>query len=224
MENFSKILFKRKEGISWIILNRPDKLNALDKESWMEISQALKTANENEDKVLVITGIGRAFSSGDDIQAMYNLKDLNESKEFFNYIYETAFNLINLNKVFIAAVNGLAYGGGCEILLLADIVVSVPEAKFAIPEGRLGLIPPIALAIGSFSLGTRRIARLIFTGKEIDVNEARMIGLVDYVVEKDKIEEKVLEIAKNVYLNDSYSILVMKRWLLKYRLKDLKKQ
>jgi len=221
MNNFSRILFKSEEGISCIILNRPEKLNALDKEGWNEISEALKISNKNEDKILVITGTGRAFSAGDDIQAMYNLKDKKEAIELFNSLYEAALNLIILNKVVIAAVNGLAYGGGCEILLLADIVISVPEAKFSIPEARLSLIPPVALAIGYFVLG-RRITRLIFTGEVIDAQVAQRIGLVDYIVEREKIKEKILEISKMISYNDINSIIVMRKWLAKYRLQNLK--
>ncbi|MEM2013250.1 MAG: enoyl-CoA hydratase/isomerase family protein, partial [Metallosphaera sp.] len=114
----------------------------------------------------------------------------------------------------IGAVNGLAYGGGCEILLFMDVVISTRSARFSIPEGRLGLIPPMALSVGYNSIG-RSVAWLAITGEEIDAMRAREIGLVDIVGDDLNLElEKVMARISSM---DQGSIKVIKAWLRKSR-------
>jgi enoyl-CoA hydratase/carnithine racemase len=222
MDKFTRILYNIEDKITWIILNRPEKLNALDDETWRELYLASKLADNNETRVIVITGTGRAFSAGDDIHAMYSLSDMNQASKFFNTLLNTIISFINMKKPLVAAVNGLAYGGGCELLLLADIVISVPEAKFAIPEGRLGLIPPIALSIGYKTIGLRNISRLALTGEPINSYEAQRIGLVDYIVPAEQLKSKAIEIAQKIMLNGPHATQIIRSWLNKHRIELLK--
>lgn len=222
MNKFTRILYNIEDKITWITLNRPEKLNAFDEETWRELYIASKLAESNETRVVVITGTGRAFSAGDDIHAMYLLNDINQANKFFNTLLDTIISFINMKKPLIVAVNGLAYGGGCEILLLADVVISVKEAKFAIPEGRLGLIPPIALSIGYKIIGLKNISRLALTGEPIDSYEAQRMGLVDYIVPAEQLKDKTIEIAQKIMLNGPYATQVMRSWLNKHRIELLK--
>ncbi len=222
MSNFTRILYSVEDKITWITLNRPEKLNALDEETWSELYQALKLADNNATRVIALTGTGKAFSAGDDIRSMYSLNNINEANKFFSTLLNTVISFINMKKPLIAAVNGLAYGGGCELLLLADIVIAVPEAKFAIPEGRLGLIPPIALSVGYKVIGLKHISRLALTGEPIDSYEAQKIGLVDYIVPAEQLRNKTIEIAQKIMLNGIHATQIMRSWLSKHRIELIK--
>ncbi|BFH73114.1 enoyl-CoA hydratase/isomerase family protein [Sulfurisphaera javensis] len=208
------MIYEKRNSVSWIIFNRPERLNALDKESWDSLAKYLKKANEDNTKAIVITGTGRAFSAGDDIYAMYELDNAEKAKEFFLTLYSAIEALIETEKPVICAVNGLAYGGGCEILLFCDVTVAVNSAKFSIPEAKLGLIPPMAVSIGPFALG-RKINRLILTGEAITAEEAKILGLIDYVVPDDKLYEEVNRVLSLIDQLDFYSIKTIKRWLKK---------
>ncbi|MCY0859964.1 MAG: enoyl-CoA hydratase/isomerase family protein [Sulfolobaceae archaeon] len=208
-----KVLYEKRGEIVWITFNRPEKLNALDKESWSLLSEHLRRANEDKDvRAVVLTGNGRAFSSGDDIHAMYELKSYEEAVDFFDTLFRAVDSLMSLTKPLICLVNGLAYGGGCEILLFCDVTIALKGAKFSIPEGRLGLIPPMAISVGYHALG-RAINRLVLTGEEIDAQEAKNIGLVDYVVED--LNEGLNKVVEMISRISPTSVVTMKRWLMR---------
>lgn len=209
------MIYEKNDGISWIIFDRPERLNALDKESWARLSEYLRRADKESDtRAIVLTGRGRAFSAGDDIYAMYELKDADMAKDFFTTLYSAVEALIEVEKPTICAVNGLAYGGGCEILLFCDIVISVESAKFSIPEAKLGLIPPMAITVG-YSLLGRVIGRLAITAEEITAEEAKNIGLVDYIVPDDKLLDEVKRVVRKIDQSSMSSISTIKKWLRK---------
>ncbi|QGA53677.1 enoyl-CoA hydratase/isomerase family protein [Sulfolobus sp. E5-1-F] len=209
----AKVLSERRNDVCWIILNRPEKLNALDKESWSLLARHLKDCNDDQSiSAIVLTGNGRAFSAGDDINAMLELKDQRDALDFFNTLYSAIENLVDLKKPLLCAVNGLAYGGGCEILLFCDVTIAVKDATFSIPEGKLGLIPPMAISVGYSILG-RSIARLALTGDSITAEEAKIIGLVDIVVQKEDLHAEVEKQLEKIKSIDKNSIRTMKYWL-----------
>jgi len=208
------MIYEKRDGLSWIIFNRPERLNAFDKESWSSLSDYLRKADKDDTRAIVLTGSGRAFSAGDDIYAMYELDNADKAKDFFLTLYSAIESLIEVEKPVICAVNGLAYGGGCEILLFCDITVAVSSAKFSIPEGKLGLIPPMAISVGYHALG-RVISRLAITGDSITAEEARILGLVDYVVPDDKLSDEIKRVVNMIDQVDPYAIKTMKRWLRK---------
>ncbi|WP_422398113.1 enoyl-CoA hydratase/isomerase family protein [Sulfolobus tengchongensis] len=208
-----KVTLEKRGNVCWIIFNRPEKLNALDKESWSLLARNLRICdNDSSVSAIVLTGNGRAFSAGDDINAMFELKNGDEALEFFTTLYLAVEGLVELRKPLVCAVNGLAYGGGCEILLFCDVVISANDAKFSIPEGKLGLIPPMAISVGYSMLG-RAIARLALTGDSITAEEARNIGLVDIVVPKDYLYQEVERQLEKISSIDENSIRTIKNWL-----------
>ena len=208
-----KVLLEKRENACYITFNRPEKLNALDKESWGLLANYLESCEKDPEVfAIVLTGKGRAFSAGDDIYAMFELKNEKEAEDFFNTLYKAIELLIELKKPLVCAVNGLAYGGGCEILLFCDIVIAVSDAKFAIPEGKLGLIPPMAITVGHSLLG-RVINRLALTGDAISAQEAKQIGLVDLLVERNELDGKVREEIRKILDLDKNSILTIKKYL-----------
>ncbi len=168
-----------RDGLHVIVLNRPEKLNALNRRVWEELTAELRESCKGEYAGLVITGAGRAFSSGDDIVEMYNFKDRSEALGFFDKVHSAVETLVSCNQVVAGLVNGLAYGGGGEILLLLDYTVALENSVIAYPEARIGLIPPVLLTIGPGVIGYRKALQLALTGREISASEAVGLGLID---------------------------------------------
>jgi enoyl-CoA hydratase/3-hydroxyacyl-CoA dehydrogenase len=207
--------YDKEDRIAWITLNRPEALNALNSGLWREIHQCLDTAEKDEDvRVVVITGTGRAFSAGDDIKEVSTLRTSSEIRNFFtNYAAPTIAKIIQLSKPIIACVNGLAFGGGCELAILCDSVIASEDALFAIPEARVGAYPPIACAIGVYFTGKLNLSMLALTGESITANEAHRIGLVNKVVSSDKLRDVTKELAKKIMLSAPSSIKAIKNML-----------
>ena len=198
--NFNGISFEIKYKTGIVKINRPDKLNALNQEILDELKvifNSIKT-DENID-VMIITGAGdKAFVAGADISELNKL-DANNGKEFALKGQEVFSLIENLGKPVIAAVNGFALGGGCELALACHIRFASVNAKFSQPEVSLGIIPGYG--------GTQRLARLvnsgraaemILTGDMIDAQEAYRIGLVNKVYSSDELMHKTLELAEKI--------------------------
>jgi len=197
--NFKYIDAVIDENIGTITVNRPDVLNAVNIEAILEIEQALHSFSENEDvRVIVITGAGKSFVSGSDISRLVQMNAV-KAREYSAIGQRVLGFMENMEKPVIAAVNGFALGSGCEIAMACDIRIASEKAKFGQPEVKLGLIPGHA--------GTQRMARLvgvgkakelIFTGDLIDAQEAMRIGLINAVIPADALLETVKELAKKI--------------------------
>lgn len=197
---FENILSETKEGICTITVNRPDKLNALNKKTIAEIGEAVKNAqHSNEVNVIILTGAGsKAFVAGADISefAGYNL---DEAKALSKHGHDVFDSIENCTKPVIAAINGFALGGGCELAMSCHLRLASENAKFGQPEVKLGLTPGYA--------GTQRLPRLIgrtkatellLTADMISANEALQLGLVNYVVKQEELAGKCMEIANKI--------------------------
>ena len=194
---FDNILMENEDGVGILTLNRPEKRNALDPKTWEEIQAAVRQCRTDKQvKVLIITGAGgKAFASGADIGALRERKTL----ETLESVSQDVLNDIeNLSKPVIAAIDGFALGGGCELAMACDIRIATEKSKLGQPEVNLGVIPGAG--------GTQRLQRLvgigkakelIFTGDIISAAEAKSIGLVNQVVETS---EDLLPKAKEMAL------------------------
>lgn len=197
---YKNLEVKIEKGIATITINRPKALNALNIETLKELENVLEVLqNDDGVKVIVITGAGeKAFVAGADISEMKDMTVF-EAKKFAE-LGQKVFRKIELmKKPVIAAVNGYALGGGCELALACDIRIASFNAKFGQPEVGLGIIPGFG--------GTQRLPRivgvskakeLIYTGDMIDAEEALRIGLISKVVEQDKLLEEAYDIAKKI--------------------------
>ncbi|MCL6098354.1 MAG: enoyl-CoA hydratase-related protein [Bacteroidetes bacterium] len=197
---FANILFEVRNKIAFVTINRPDKLNALNDATLDELEQCFNSIKKDGAiNVVVITGKGeKAFVAGADISELHNL-DVVTGKTFAEK-GQQVFNLIEkLGKPVIAAVNGYALGGGCELALACHIRLASEHAKFGQPEVNLGIIPGYG--------GTQRLTRLInsgisaeliLTGDLIDANEAFRIGLVSKVHAAKDLMEKATELAEKI--------------------------
>lgn len=198
--SYKNLLFEIKNSVGIVTINRPDKLNALNNETLKELNELFSEIKiKDEVSVVILTGAGeKAFVAGADISELNKL-DILSGKEFAEFGQEV-FNLIeNLDKPVIAAVNGYALGGGCELSLACHLRLASDKAKFGQPEVNLGVIPGYG--------GTQRLARLvnsgraleyILTGDMIDANEAYRIGLVNKIYSPEELMPKAIEMAEKI--------------------------
>lgn len=197
---FVNILVEVADRIAVITLNRPDKLNALNHETLAELGQAVDGANAHEDvDVIVITGAGeKAFVAGADIKEL-SAQDAVAGQRFALFGQDVFDRIEHSAKPVIAAVNGFALGGGCELALACHLRIAAENAKFGQPEVNLGVIPGYG--------GTQRLARvigpgraaeLILTGDMIDVAEAYRIGLVNAVVPRGEARSHAVAMATKI--------------------------
>jgi enoyl-CoA hydratase len=186
------LLYERKGPAAWLTLNRPEKLNALNAETVAELAAALARARVDEEvKVVVLTGAGRAFSAGYDLaeEAASGLDDASRWHAVLAEDVAVTMELWALPKPTIAAVRGWCLAGGCELAMACDLVVATEDARFGEPEIRYGSGPVTLLM--PFVLGQKKTNELLFTGDAVDAAEAERIGLVNRVVASDELEAAV---------------------------------
>jgi len=206
------LLYRIEDRIAWITLNRPEKLNALNKPLWKELQKALQQADAtNEVSVMVLTGSGRGFCAGDDIGELTRLQDPKSAEDLFlGCIYGLVKTIFHLQKPLLAAVNGLAYGGGCELVLLADIAVASESAQFAQPEPRIGAWPPIFAVFGPPMVGLKATQELLLAAEPFSSQRALEIGLINRVVSHNNLKESIVEIAHNIMKSSPGSLRIIK--------------
>ncbi|MCM1532613.1 MAG: short-chain-enoyl-CoA hydratase [Bacteroides sp.] len=196
---YNNLLVEDKECIRIVTLNRPQELNSLNSELLSELDFAMAdAAGDSQIKVIIITGEGKAFAAGADISQMAEMNAV-EGKSFGAFGSEVFRRIETLNKPVIAAVNGYALGGGCELAMACDIRIGSSKAKVGQPETNLGITP-------GFS-GTQRLARIvgigrakemIYTGDPITAEEAYRIGLFNKVTEPEQLMDTALQMAGKI--------------------------
>ena len=195
------------DGIAVLTIDRQEKLNSLNPQVMEEIGQALLDLEDDPPRVTIVTGAGeRAFVAGADIAAMNEMSPL-EAKGFSELSHAATSLLARSPAPTIAAVNGFALGGGCEIALACDIRIAAENALFGFPEVTLGILPGMG--------GTQRLPRLvgpgiamemIFSGRRIKAEEARMINLVNRVVPEGEALEAARELAQEIAANSPIAV------------------
>lgn len=204
--DYLKLEIKGKTAV--IKINREDKLNALNLAIMNELSDLFQDLKGNSDvSVIIITGSGeKAFAAGADIAELNNLNE--KTGKDFSSIGQNVFNLIeNMNKPVIAAVNGFALGGGCELAMACHIRIASENAKFGQPEINLGLIPGYG-GTQRFTqlIGKARAMEYLLTGATINSSEALQLGLVNYVYPQNQLLEKTFELADKISSKSQFTI------------------
>lgn len=198
--SFKNLEVKKEEGIATLIINRPQVLNALNRETINELDRALdELVEENGIRVIIITGAGeRAFVAGADVQEFQKMNP-DEALNFSRKIQSVFLKIERLKKPVIAAINGYALGGGLELCMACDIAYASEKARFGQPEINLGIIPG---AGGTQRLsrlvGKQRAKELVFTGEIIDAAEAFRIGLINKLFPPERLMSEVKALAEKI--------------------------
>jgi len=206
-----------RENIAVIVLNRPDRLNALTGAMAEDFMAAVHEAIEKGARAIVLTGAGRAFSAGGDLRQMQEIASKEEQVEAFfdellRLMNEVVLLIRSVSIPFIAAVNGIATGGGCNLALACDVVIASRSAKFNQAFIKIGLSPDCG---GTFFLprliGLRRAVELMLTGDLVDAERAQQIGMINSVVEDDELMKHALAMAERLAAAPTAAIGQIKR-------------
>src|SRR5437868_5785867 len=209
---FRTLKVEEAQGISTITLDRPEKRNAISFELVDELMRALAEIETAKSRVVILTGAGKAFCSGLDLENLQalvgkshdeNVKDSTTMAQLFRRIYE-------FPKPTIAAVNGAAIAGGTGIATMCDFTLAVPEAKFGYTEVRIGFVPAIVSSFLVMQVGHKIARDLLLTGRLFDAAEARGYGLVNEIVPPEKLMTRARELAAQLMENSPSSMRLTK--------------
>jgi methylglutaconyl-CoA hydratase len=213
-------------GLATLTLNRPDKRNAISYELIGDLIKALEEVTNSDARVLVLTGAGKAFSSGMDLDNLktligrtreQNLEDSRTMVTLFRSLYE-------FPKPTIAAVNGAAIAGGTGLALLCDFTLAIPEAKFGYTEVRIGFVPAIVATFLLRQVGEKIARDLLLTGRLFDAAEALRLGLINEIVPAEKLLDRARELALQLSENSPLSLFQTKRLLTEHARAELDAQ
>ena len=213
-------------GLGIITLDRPEKRNAISYELIEDLLQALGELSNSSARVVILTGAGKAFCSGMDLENLkalagrtpqQNLEDSETMARLFRSLYD-------FPKPTIAAVNGAAIAGGCGLATLCDFTLAVPEAKFGYTEVRIGFVPAIVSTFLLRQIGEKHARDLLLTGRIIAADEAYRMGLINEIVPPEKLMERARELAAQLMENSPASLTSTKRLLSDNARQELDKQ
>ncbi len=223
---FANLTLASDGPIATLTLNRPDKRNAISYELIEELHRALHDVQKSPAHILILTGAGTSFCSGMDLDNLRaitrnteeeNLADSGRMAHMFRALYE-------FPKVTIAAVNGAAIAGGCGLATLCDFTLAVSSAKFGYTEARIGFVPAIVSTFLLRQVGEKQARDLLLTGRILDAEEAKQLGLVNEVLPPEQLLARAHELAETLAANSPESLLATKRLLKAYSHAELDRQ
>jgi len=190
-----------KESITTIMLNRPDVHNAMNDKMIQELTNCFDTLGDKRElRAVVLTGNGKTFCGGADLNWMKSMihyskeENIEDSRHLLN-LFDTIYSC---SKPVIGYINGGAYGGGVGLIAVCDITISAPGLTFAFSETKLGLIPSVISPYVIRRIGSSPARRLFITGERFSSSYATEVGLIDYLVDQDNIDEKIEHIVKEI--------------------------
>jgi enoyl-CoA hydratase/carnithine racemase len=177
------LAYEKRDAAAWLRLDRPEKLNAMNRAFWGELEEALgRAAADPEVRVVVFHGAGTCFSVGGDIESFGELEDTADRRVYAEQALRALVAVEESPTPTIAAVHGHALGGGCELTLVCDLVVADETARFGMPEASVGLVPGLAAIRGRAQLNLHWLKHMIYTGERLDAQQALVAGLVTAAV------------------------------------------
>jgi len=224
--NFTTLQLAYHDRVATVTLNRPEKRNAISFELIEDLLRALDEVAKSPALVLILTGAGKAFCSGMDLQNLksligrspeQNLKDSETMVRLFRALYE-------FPKVTIAAVNGAAIAGGTGLAVLCDFTLAVPDAKFGYTEVKIGFVPAIVSTFLLRQVGEKHARDLLLTGRIIGVEEAFRMGLINEILPADRLVPRARELAAQIMENSPTSLVLTKRLLSEHARAELDRQ
>jgi methylglutaconyl-CoA hydratase len=214
--HYETLQFETVDHLSTITLNRPDKRNAISIQMIAELQAALDEIEKTHTRVVIITGMGKAFCAGIDLEYLQAIgqQSAAENQEDSKRIAKMFRKIWSYSRPLIAAVNGHALAGGCGIATLCDFTLAVPEAKFGYTEVKIGFLPAIVSVFLTRQIGEKRARDLLLTGRLIEAAEAREMGLVNEIVPAEKLMARAHELAETVLAASPSSITRAKHLLV----------
>ncbi|MBU2643648.1 enoyl-CoA hydratase/isomerase family protein [bacterium] len=211
---FECIIYEKSEGIATISLNRPKVLNAMNKQLWLDMQTAFDdVAGDTDTKSIIITGQGRAFSTGADLKESKD-RSPEAYRDYLEELQAASKKIIEFEKPTIAAINGYALGSGYELALACDIRIAAEDAQIGSPEARVtSSVTGGAMRLVQDLIGPGKAKELLFTAQNIDGREAERIGLVNRAVPAEKLMATAREMALQIARNSSFSIKMIKKGL-----------
>ncbi|GIU93463.1 MAG: crotonase [Acidimicrobiia bacterium] len=205
------------ERVALVTMNRPAKLNAMNREFFRELMAVMDQLDSLSVGAAVITGAGRAFSAGGDIGSFAELGDIRAYRAHLRLVYEAFHRVEKADAPVIAAVNGIAYGGGTELVLACDLAVASREARFAFKEPTVGLMPGYGVIRGPEVIGKRATRLLALTGRDVDALGAKELGLVDEVVAPDELLSFALALGEEIAAQPPLAVRVAKQFINRHQ-------
>jgi methylglutaconyl-CoA hydratase len=215
---YPTLTYQSEDGIATIALTVPEKRNAISAQMITDLLGALQQAEEGPARVVIITGSGKSFCAGMDLDELQHLARQTQQKnlEDARRVTKMLYRLHSFPKPIIAAVNGAAIAGGCGIATLADFTLAVPEAKFGYTEVKLGFIPALVSVFLRRRIGDRQVRDLLLTGRIIDASEALRMGLITEIVLQETLMDRAREIAGLLLAASPTAIAQTKKLLLNF--------
>lgn len=210
--SYSTILVAEEDGIRRITLNRPERRNAMTPEMQVELIRAMEEAASSNCRVMVFAGAGEAFCAGLDLSSLQKMNDKAAAEHtadaervarLFRTLYE-------LPKPTIAKVHGAAVAGGTGLATMCDFTLAAPGAKFGYTEVRIGFVPAVVSAFLTLQIGEKQARDLLLTGRLFSSEEALRLGLVNEVVEAERLEARTRELAAVLKANSAEAIAATK--------------
>ncbi|PYT80622.1 MAG: enoyl-CoA hydratase [Acidobacteria bacterium] len=194
---FSTLILDNSGPVATITLNRPDKRNAISATMIAELQTALDEVEKSHARVVILTGAGKAFCSGMDLEMLAAIAQQSaaENQEDSRRMAKMLRRIWSFPRPMIAAVNGAALAGGCGIATLCDFTLAVPEAKFGYTEVKIGFLPALVSVFLIRQIGEKRTRDLLLTGRIIEAEEAKAMGLVNEIVPAENLLPRSKELA-----------------------------
>jgi len=210
IEEFQFVKVKIDSEVARITLDRPDH-NLLNERMLAELAAGINTLGErNEIKLMILDSAGKTFCGGIEL-GEYTQRRVFQLLDAFHGAFAA---MLDTSKPLLVVVNGPAYGGGAELAALGDLVIATPKARFAQPEIRLGVFPPLAAAVLPYILGPKQALELVLTGEAMSAERARELGLVNWLVSEEELEKKISEISAKVTAQSGPVLTMAKKAIL----------
>ena len=210
--NLETVIYGVENHIATLTLNRPQVLNAMNKQLWLDLESAFREARRDEEvRAVILTGEGRAFSTGADLKDSKG-RSLPDYREYLTLLQEITRMILRFPKPTIAAVNGYALGSGYELALACDLRVAAESAQFGSPEAKVSSsVTGGAMRLLPLLVGPAKAKELLFTSEYISAEEAARIGLVNKVVPDGELKDATRALAEKTLPNSAFSITLIKK-------------
>ena len=213
---YETLQFESTGHLSTITLNRPEKRNAISIQMIAELHAALDEIEKTHTRVVILTGMGKAFCAGIDLDYLQAIarQTAAENQEDSKRIAKMFRKIWSYSRPMIAAVNGHALAGGCGIATLCDFTLTVPEAKFGYTEVKIGFLPAIVSVFLARQVGEKRARDLLLTGRLVEAQEAKELGLVNEIVPAENLMKRANELAETILAASPSSVTRAKHLLV----------